>query len=195
MSNLFSNDRTRGKYGEYALEIILEDIFGAKGRYWFTQYKIESGSIIDFLIKTGTKNENILIDAKFSSDDYMNVLESRGSEELNANFKKNVKNMIIDLEKYINKKDGIFSVIMFLPSESLFYNIMQKDSDLFDFALKNKVWIAGATTLSSILFAQMQVIKEYELNKNAEQIQQAIIKCKENSKDLSQELMNCLKLL
>lgn len=90
--------------------------------------------------------------------------------------------MIIDLKKYINKKDGISSVIMFLPSESLFYNIMQKDSDLFDFALKNKVWIAGPTTLSSILFAQMQVIKEYELNKNAEQIQQAIIKLQEEFK-------------
>lgn len=104
MSNLFSNDRTRGKYGEYALEIILEDIFGAKGRYWFTQYKLESGSIIDFLIKTGTKNENILIDAKFPSDDYMNVLESRGSEELNANFKKMLKIWLLIWKNILIKK-------------------------------------------------------------------------------------------
>lgn len=182
MSNLFSNDRTRGKYGEYALEIILEDILGVKNKYWFTQYSLPSGKIIDFYIKTGIKNENILIDCKFPTDDYMEVLQNKSNLEIKENFKKNVKTMITSLKKYIDKKEQVSSVIMFLPSESLFYNIMQNDSYIFEFALKNRIWIAGPTSLAPILFSQSQIIKEYELNKNAEKIKNSIVKLQDQFK-------------
>ncbi|UKS54241.1 DNA recombination protein RmuC [Mycoplasma feriruminatoris] len=182
LSLIFKNSKTRGNLGEYTLESILTNVLGqqTKNGIWQTQYKYKNSNVIvDAIINTQINDKKIAIDAKFplSKTDILVSQDSSSFEYKQAEieFKSSIKTMIKDLNnKYISSEENISSVIMFIPSEIVFELIWSKFSDLFNEAVKNKIWICSPTTLPAVLFSQQISIRDYKISKNITEIQRLI---------------------
>ncbi len=183
LQNVFLNSKKRGNLGEYLLETILSDMYG-NTPIWKSQHKLPSGNIVDAYLNFSNNREGVAIDAKFPLSNYNKHFES--SDKLIQNkflqeFKKDVKNRVDEVAKFINKNDNIFSAIMFIPSEDIFSFIFGEFPDeVISYALKKNVWLTSPTTLSAILFVIDKHTKELEFNQNIELIRKNLVTIKKD---------------
>lgn len=190
LTKIFINDRNRGRSGEIILENFLGNYFGVKGenRLWSTQYKItninnphQEIGLVDAVIFTPHQNQNIAIDAKFPALDYKKIFDENGQTNLNhkKEFEAKVKSKIKDLKKYIHPDNQIASVIMFIPSENIYYFIADQCPELMDYAYQENIWLAGPTILMAILTSQSQVISEHYFARNVTKMRDLILSLKD----------------
>ncbi len=128
--------KSRGDWGEMVLERIMEASGLQKGVHYLSQETYQNDEYKqlrpDFVICL-PDNRHIVIDSKASFDrnrikDHIKSLRSKFYEQI----------------KGLNTPDF---VIMFIPVESVFIEVMRKDSDIFEYAWKNKILITGPSTL------------------------------------------------
>lgn len=181
LQNVFLNSKKRGNLGEYLLETILTDMYGNTA-IWQSQHKLSSGNIVDAYLNFSNDREGVAIDAKFPLTNYNKHLESSDKVIQNRflqEFKRDVKQRVDEVAKYINPNDKISSAIMFIPSEDVFSFIFgQFPDDVISYAFKKNVWLTSPTTLSAILFVIDKHTKELEFNQSIEIIRNNLIKMK-----------------
>jgi len=105
LENILKNPKQRGILGEYFLETLLKNVF-APGQYQM-QYKFADGEIVDAIIKV--KDSIIPIDSKFSLENYNKILAEKDPtrhEQLEKQFKQDLKNRIDETSKYIRPSEG-----------------------------------------------------------------------------------------
>jgi len=141
ISGIIKGDlKTKGVWGEMVLERILEASGLQKGVHYMSQesYKNGDNAVLrpDVVINL-PNNRHIIIDSKTSF-------------ELNStrDHIKGLKNKFYDQIKELNSPDF---VIMFIPVESVFSDIMKKEIDIFEFGWRNKVLITGPSTIIATL--------------------------------------------
>ncbi|MDR1850685.1 MAG: DNA recombination protein RmuC [Mycoplasmataceae bacterium] len=157
ITKLYASSKNRGNIGELQLEMILKSIFGDNSDLFKVQASVEGG-IIDALIKNGEKE--IYIDAKFNRDNWEKAIN--GDEEAKKNFKQDVKNMIDDLTKYKHE------VLMFLPSEGLYGDIMNWYPELFEYGMKNNIILVSPSTLWYTIKIADDFRRKQDIEKNIE---------------------------
>ncbi len=151
--------KTQGNWGEFILNRLLE----LSGLLENHHYSIQ-GSFKDFDNKTLRpdviiklpENKHIIIDSKVSLLSYERYYNSEDkSENLLKDFINSTKEHIKDLKskfyqdiKDLNAPDF---VLMFIPTEGAFNLIFQKDSEIIDFAWRNKILLVGPSTLLATL--------------------------------------------
>ena len=152
LKNILSNVKNRGTWGEVQLERLLGD-FLAQGQY-VKNAKINS-EIVEFAIALPGEDGSVLlpIDSKFPMDRFFKVQEADGEERKAA--KKELIRFISEEakkinEKYIHPPKTTDFAIMFLPSESLYAEVLQENV-LELLQNKWRILITGPTTLSALL--------------------------------------------
>jgi len=128
--------KTRGDWGEMVLERILEASGLQKGMHYLCQESYENeetGRLRPDFVICLPDNRQVVIDAKASFD------KNRVKEHV-----KSLKARFYEQIKGLNTPDF---VIMFIPVESVFIEVMRSDAGLFEFAWKNKILITGPSTL------------------------------------------------
>ena len=137
---LKGDSKTKGVWGEMVLERMLEVSGLHKGVHYVCQqsYKSNEGELLrpDVVIYL-PNNRHIIIDSKVFPDknsarEHVKILKNRFYEQI----------------RDLNPPDF---VIMFVPIESVFADIMRNDTDMFEFAWKNKVLVVGPSTLLATL--------------------------------------------
>lgn len=183
LNDVFLNSKKTGNLGEFSLEIILTDIFGSNRNIWERQYKLDSGGIVDFFIKTDGNKEGIAIDSKFPLENYKRYFaatEKANKDRYLADFKTDLKKQVNEVAKYINIKNKISSAIMYLPSEGIFSFVYEEFQDeVVNFAFKKRVWLTSPTTVSAILFVIHKHLKDVEFNQTIEDNKMKLKKIKE----------------
>ncbi|UWD34810.1 DNA recombination protein RmuC [Mycoplasma cottewii] len=184
ISAIFKNSKTRGNIGEYTLEWILTNILGDESvdGIWQREYQYKNGSEkprIDAIIRTGINDKKIAIDSKFPLQKTDILLSSEKEtyeyKQAQKEFKDSINQKIKDLSsKYINKQEGVDSVIMYIPSEVIFELIINDFRDVYKSALDKRIWITSPTTLPVMLHAQQIAIKDYKISKNIDEIQKTM---------------------
>jgi DNA recombination protein RmuC len=163
LKNVLTNPKLRGTFGEVQLEMLLQD-FLSPGQYIKdAQVKDGSGERVEFAIRLPMADgEEMLlpVDAKFPREDHERMIEAMGIGDtaLAEHFRKQLENRIKacakDIcRKYINPPRTTERAILFLPTESLFAEVLRQPG-LFDFVQRQcNVMLAGPTTFAAILHA------------------------------------------
>jgi len=191
LENILKNPKQRGILGEYFLETLLKNVF-APGQYQM-QYKFADGEIVDAIIKV--KDSIIPIDSKFSLENYNKILAEKDPtrhEQLEKQFKQDLKNRIDETSKYIRPSEGTTDfAFMFIPSEGIYYDLLINQvgaikvntRDLIEYAFNDKkVIIVSPTSFYAYLqtvihgLRKMQIEEQTkEIIKNVQKLQQHLL--------------------
>lgn len=191
LEKVLKHQKQRGNLGEASLELILSNMLPPEG--FKMQHEFKDGKVVDAVIHT--KEGMVPVDAKFSLDNYNRVLsaiDDRQREELEKEFKNDLKKRIDETAKYIRPQEGTLPfAFMFIPAEAIFYDLLVNEvgaikvntRNLIDYALNDKkVCIVSPTTFAAYLHSVLYGFKAFRIEKQAIEI---IKKIDELSKHMS----------
>ncbi|MBI4094010.1 DNA recombination protein RmuC [Candidatus Kaiserbacteria bacterium] len=179
LEKVLKHQKQRGNLGEASLELILSNIL-PPGSYKM-QHEFPGGETVDAVIVT--KEGIIPIDAKFSLDNYqrlVNAVDERQREELEKQFKNDLKLRIDECGKYVRPKDGTLPfVFMYIPAEAIYYDLLINEvgavkvntRNLIDYAYnEKKVIIVSPTTFAAYLQSVLYGFKAFKIEETAKDI-------------------------
>lgn len=173
LSMILGNSKARGNFGEMQLYQLVENVYGVNNPALVKQDKLSTGVICDLSLKTNTLEKKICIDAKFPLENFVNYQET-GELGFKTLFERDIKKHITDISsKYIISDETANYAIMFIPSESVYLEIMA-NSKLMEFSMKNKVWTTSPTTLLALLAMIDNIETDYKRAENANQIEREL---------------------
>lgn len=155
LQDFLRSPKLRGNLGEQILKEILGDFLPKES--FHLQYRFKTGEIVDAAIKT--ESGIICIDSKFPLEKF-NAYNSSESEtekqSLQKEFTRDVKKHIDDIaSKYILPDEGTIDyALMYIPSESIYYEIMSNLPELSDYSYKKRVLPVSPATF----YAYMRTI-------------------------------------
>ena len=180
LSNILSNNQTRGKYGEWSLELMLKNTFGEqKGITYDFQYEIEKGLRVDSIIFLNSNKTNMVpIDSKFSLVGYDKLIDNKLNENdykqaLSA-FKLALRQRIDETKKYIVLGKTINNALMYIPSDSIFSYIEINMADTVEYARKNNVILVSPTILIPLIASFKIMQLDEKKSENIREVNKAL---------------------
>ncbi|MCX6808205.1 MAG: DNA recombination protein RmuC [Candidatus Berkelbacteria bacterium] len=147
IQDFMRSPKLRGNLGEQGLKELLSQ--GLPTRYFDIQYTFRSGLTVDAIIHL--EAGKIPIDAKFPFENFNLMLKSDKSEDKAAarrafrnDFRRHVNAIS---SKYINQDEGTSDfAFMYIPSESIYFEVINNESDLFEYAAEAHVVLSSPST-------------------------------------------------
>jgi DNA recombination protein RmuC len=182
LKKVLSNVKTRGVFGEYQLENILEQLLTPDQYGKNIRTKTGSNDSVEFAIKMPGKEDItkpcwLPVDAKFPTEVYqaLNAAYESGDlalietakKDLAANIKKNAKYIN---DKYIDPPNTTDFGIMFLPFESLYAEVLRIPGLFEQIQRECKITITGPTTISALLNSLQMGFKTLAIGKRSSEV-------------------------
>lgn len=175
LSKVLGNAKARGSFGEIQMYQIIDNQFGLNNKAIVKQDKLENGTIVDLSIETNSLGRKLCIDSKFPLENFLEYNEN-GLEEYKKLFERDIKKHINDINaKYIISGETVNFAIMFIPSESIYLEIMGNEK-LVEYSYRQKVWFASPTTLIALITMLENINTDYKREKNIELIEKEMVK-------------------
>jgi len=178
LENILKNPKQRGILGEYFLDTLLGNVLPPAS--YKMQYAFKDGDIVDAAIFV--KDKIIPVDAKFSLEKYNQIMETNDAsrrDELEKDFKRDIKMRIDETAKYIRPMEGTTDfAFMFIPAEGIFYNLLiykvgntnVSSQDLIQYAFGKKVVIVSPTSFFAYLQTVIQALKALKIEESVKDI-------------------------
>jgi DNA recombination protein RmuC len=178
LENILKNPKQRGILGEYFLENLLGHVLPPN--QYKMQYSFKNGDMVDAAIYF--RDKIIPIDAKFSLEKYNLLMlenDKERREQLEKEFKKDLKNRIDETSKYIRPiEDTTDFAFMFIPAEGIYYNLLVYNvgtvevntQDLIEYAFKKHVIIVSPTSFFAYLETVLQGLKALSMEESVNEI-------------------------
>ncbi len=165
LEEILTDKKTRGTFGEIELYSLIEHVFGLDGQRYRKQVKLSNGFIADCVMFAPEPLGNLVIDSKFPLENYHRLIKATANSDEHrkaaSEFRKDVKNHISAIaEKYLIAGETAEFACMFIPSESIFAEIVAHFDDLVQFSYQKKVYLVSPTTM----MAYLNAIKAFYLN-------------------------------
>ena len=189
VSNLnksFMNVKTRGTWGEVALENLLSQMLAPE--QYEKQYMLSKKSTerVDFVVKLPGKldKDTVLlpIDSKFPIEDYNRLVDAtdKGTLEDMQIAQKALKNSVKEMaksisEKYIQIPTTTDFAVMYLPTEGLYSEIVKDPELTNELRTKYKVLPCGPTVLAAMLNSFNMGFQTLKIQKNSGEIAKILI--------------------
>jgi len=183
LEDVLKNPKHRGVLGEYFLENVLKNVLPPKN--YQMQYEFKNGDIVDAAVFV--KDKVIPIDSKFSLENYNRILQEKDEtrkEELEKQFKADLKNRIDETAKYIRPSENTMDfAFMFIPAEGIYYDLLVNQvgaikvntRDLIEYAFKEKhVIIVSPTSFFAYLQTVMQGLRALQIEESAKEIRKYV---------------------
>lgn len=175
LQQFLASPKLRGGIGEQVLKELLSESLPKQS--FSLQYAFRSGVKVDAAIKTGSGI--IPIDSKFTMENFKKMMSAEGEgqrDEAKKAFTKDVKNRIDEVsEKYILTDEGTVDfALMYVPSESVYYEIVNSDPDLMSYAYKKRVMPVSPSTFYAFLRSVMLSFEGQKIASEIRTIQQAL---------------------
>lgn len=185
LESILKNPKQRGILGEYWLEALLGQVLPV-GQYQM-QYQLGTDPVTgqklipDAIIRI--KEMLIPIDAKFSLENYNRIVQETDQqkrEELEKQFKSDVKLRIDETSKYIQPEMGTSNFsFMFVPAEGVYHNLISTDVggvkvntvNLIEYAFKKGVMIVSPTSFFAYLQTVILGLKALQIEESVKDIQ------------------------
>jgi DNA recombination protein RmuC len=190
LEKTLKHQKQRGNWGEASLELILSNTL-APGQYKM-QYEFKNKEKVDAVIIA--KEGIIPIDAKFSLDNYdrvVHAVDERQREELEKEFKNDLKKRIDETAKYVRTDEGTLPfAFMYIPAEAIYYDLLVNEvgsvkvntRNLIDYAYnEKKVIIVSPTTFMAYLQSVLYGFKAFRIEESTKKIMK-------NVQDLSRHI-------
>lgn len=179
LEKTLKHQKQRGNWGEASLELILSNTL-APGQFKM-QYEFKNKEVVDAVIIT--KEGIIPIDAKFSLDNYdrvVHAMDERQREELEKEFKNDLKKRIDETAKYVRPEEGTLPfAFMYIPAEAIYYDLLVNEvgsikvntRNLIDYAYnEKKVIVISPTTFMAYLQSVLYGFKAFKIEESAKEI-------------------------
>lgn len=177
-NSLTNAPKARGRWGERALQNVLEQCGLAQHTDFLLEQSIQTGEgrlRPDAIVRI-PGNKLLIIDAKVSLNSYQEAFEAN-EDDLRARaltaHAKSMRTHVMQLgsKSYQSQFDEAPDyVVMFVPGEHFVSAALEHDPGLWDFAFENKVLLATPTNLVAIARTVAQVWRQDELAKEAREI-------------------------
>jgi len=156
LQEFLRSPKIRGNIGEQVLKDLLAQMFPKQS--FHLQYSFLSGEKVDAVIKTDAGL--IPIDSKFPMENFKRMVGAETDKEkegFRREFRRDVKKHIDAISrKYIVTNEGTIDyALMYVPSESIYYEIVTDGEDLYDYSYKKRVLTVSPTTFYAYLRAIM----------------------------------------
>jgi DNA recombination protein RmuC len=180
LSKILESPKLRGAMGEFQLGEMLRDVLPSDA--YEEQYAIDKKSkeSVDAVIKL--KEGLLCIDSKFPLNNAKKLfdekLSSEETKEARKAFKQDVKVMVESISsKYIVPDKTLDFAFMFIPTESVYYELM-KDSDLHQHCLKKHVIPVSPNSFYAYLQAIAIGFRGLKIQSEAKKIESVLLKLK-----------------
>ena len=138
------------------------------------QTGIAGGSIPDitFFMPGGRM---LHMDVKFPVDNYLRHLEAGTDHERDATakaFVRDVRNRVKELSgrQYVDASTTLDEVLLFIPNESVWAFIQERDPQLIDLAMGQKVVLCSPVSLFAVLAVIRQAVEQTRLTRTSDEI-------------------------
>lgn len=177
--------KTRGVYGEVQLGSIISDMLSSDQYLENAVTKKGSNDRVEFAIKMPGKAENapvlLPIDSKFPIENYSRLIAAYDSGEkteitkytkaLSADVKEQAKKIST---KYLNPPETTSIGIMFVPTESLYAEILRIPGLSEELRQKHHINIASPSTLPVVLSSLLMGFRTVAIEKHSHEIWQTL---------------------
>jgi DNA recombination protein RmuC len=188
LKHLLTNVKTRGIFGEAQLGALIEQIFVAEQYGVQVATKPNSRERVDYAIKMpgrGLAGEQevlwLPIDAKFPTEDFERLLDAQeradataaevAGKALEMRIRAEAKSIS---EKYIEPPYTTDFAILFLPSESLYAEVLRRSGLMDSLQRDYRVTLAGPTTLLAMLNSLQMGFRTLALEKRSSEVWQVL---------------------
>lgn len=186
LKKAITNVKVRGTYGEIQLQAIIDDILTKEQYDVNAQTKSGSKDRVEFAIKIPSKDDNIKyiylpIDSKFPQEDYQRLLdaEENGDRNLANEYRKSlivrIKSEAQDIRnKYLDPPNTTDFGILFLPTESLYAEVIREPGFMELLMKEYKVVVTGPSTVSAFLNSLQMGFKTIAIEKRSSEVWQLL---------------------
>lgn len=180
LNRIFKNVKTRGTWGEVSLESLLSQILAPE--QYEKQVRIKRGSedMVDFVIRMPGKTDEevwLPVDAKFPVEDYARLVEASekgdpdGVESASKALAQRVKAEAMSIrDKYLAPPKTTDFAIMYLPTESLYAEVLRREGLVEDIQNKFRIVVCGPTTIAALLNSLQMGFKSVAIEKRSTEI-------------------------
>jgi len=187
LQDFLKSPKLRGNIGEQILQDLLEQYFSRQ--HFELQYKFRDGQIVDAILKT--KEGIIPIDSKFPLENFRRLIAAKDEEEKNKIapiFYRDVKKHIDAIsKKYILPQEGTVDfAIMYIPSESVYYEIIRSDENIDEYARQKNVYFVSPNSFYYFLRIVMMGMRGQQLQDEAKKIFQLLAAVQKDTERLGE---------
>ena len=205
LRRLFGNVKTRGVWGEVQLEAILSDML-TPGQYVRNfRPRENSRDVVEFALKLPGKSNNSVflpIDSKFPREDYERYLDAASTgvkedaEESLKLLRKRIREEAQDVGgKYINPPLTTDFAILFVPSESMYADVLRLPGFLDEIRSRYKVILSGPTTLGALLSSLQMGFRTLQIEKRSEEVWALFSKIRHDMAKFNDEIVQTQRAL
>lgn len=186
LKHLLSNVKNRGMFGEAQLKTLLEQVLAPDQYAEQVMTKPGSRNQVDFAIRLPGRGDDgapvwLPIDAKFPTEDYERLLlaqeaanpvaVAQATKELTARIKTEAKSIS---EKYVEPPHTTDFAMMFLPTESLYAEVLRVPGLMESLQREHRVTLVGPTTLMAMLNSLQMGFRTLALEKRSSEVWQVL---------------------
>jgi DNA recombination protein RmuC len=190
LKHLLTNVKTRGIFGEAQLGALIEQIFVAEQYGVQVATKPNSRERVDYAIKMPGRSSDMAgspsqlwlpIDAKFPTEDFERLLDAQeradavaaevAGKALEMRIRAEAKSIS---EKYIEPPYTTDFAILFLPSESLYAEVLRRPGLMDSLQRDYRITLAGPTTLLAMLNSLQMGFRTLALEKRSSEVWQVL---------------------
>lgn len=178
LQQILANKQSRGAFGQGRMEAIIADGL-PKSSYSF-QHTLSNGKRPDCVVQLPDTDSVIVIDAKFPLEGFTALKEALNEPETKgaaAQVRGDVGKHISDIaEKYRLPGETQDTLIMFVPSESIYADIYEQFDDIIQKAYRLGVIIVSPNMLMLAVQTMQAVMKDAHMRQQAGAIQLEVAK-------------------
>ena len=178
LTNALKRPEFRGSWGEMQLERVAELAGLVKDRDYRLQVSVATeggGSERPDMVVDMPNGRNIVVDAKAPMRAYLDAVDSDNDSERDELIERHAQQVRerargLAQKSYQQKFNSPDFVVMFLPGEVFLQPALEKDPELLDWAMQQKVVIATPNTLLALLKTVAMGWREVQLAEEARRI-------------------------
>jgi len=183
LKRVLTNVKTRGTWGEIQLGNILEQILTAEQYSKNVATKKNSGERVEFAVKLPGRDEAsgevvwLPIDSKFPQEDYQRLMDAQEqgnpamAEESAKALELKIKSFAKDIrDKYIDPPGTTDFGIMFLPTESLYAEVLRRPGLCDCLQRDYRIVAAGPTNLIALLNSLQMGFRTLVIEKRSSEV-------------------------
>lgn len=185
LKKLLSNVRVRGTFGEVQLAMLLEQFLSPEQILKNVQIKDHTQERVEFAIRLpgrdGEGDVLLPIDAKFPQEDWerLAAASDAGDTDKVADASRALENRIKSFaksirEKYISPPKTTDFAILFLPTESLYAEVLRRPGFFEQLQREYHVTLAGPTTFTALLNALQVGFRSLAIEKRSSEVWQIL---------------------